>query len=176
MQMLAAGGMPIVVDDARAPDEDNPHGYFEDARVKRLPVTAAWLGQACGRAVKIVSPLLPHLPPAFAYRVVFTRRNLHEILASQRTMLARRGTLPTAEEDARIMALCERHLEQIETWLAQQPHVQVLAVELADLLARPAVQAAHVAAFLGGGLDVEAMARAVDARLYRHRKSSGTGA
>ena len=47
---------------------------------------------------------------------------------------------------------------------------RVLEVPFVDLIALPAVQAARVAAFLGGGLDVHAMAQAVDVRLYRHRR------
>jgi len=34
MQMLRAGGVPIAADDVRAPDEHNPHGYFEFEAVK----------------------------------------------------------------------------------------------------------------------------------------------
>ena len=29
MQMLKAGGMPVVTDNIRKPDEDNPRGYYE---------------------------------------------------------------------------------------------------------------------------------------------------
>jgi len=101
---------------------------------------------------------------------VFALRDLDEVLASQHAMLARHGAAPAPDEDARVRALCERHLEQVRAWLLQQPHVRVLEVPFVDLIALPAVQAARVAAFLGGGLDVHAMAQAVDVRLYRHRR------
>jgi len=171
IRLLAAGGMPVVADAARPPHEDDPYGWFEEPRGGQPPVTAAWLGQARGRAVGIVSPLLPHLPSTLAYRVVFAKRDLREILAAQHTAHARRGTPPPPADDARILALCERHLEQIDAWLAAQEHVRVLDVEFADVLAMPAVQAARLAAFVGGGLDVEAMARAVDPRLHRQGRS-----
>ena len=29
MQMLQAGGMPLLIDDLRPPDADNPNGYWE---------------------------------------------------------------------------------------------------------------------------------------------------
>ncbi|MCA9511706.1 MAG: hypothetical protein KC560_13435, partial [Myxococcales bacterium] len=34
MQMLAAGGVPLLVDDARPPDASNPRGYLEYAPVR----------------------------------------------------------------------------------------------------------------------------------------------
>ncbi|MCX7939873.1 MAG: hypothetical protein N2545_10625, partial [Thermoflexales bacterium] len=37
MAMLAAGGIPPLTDNIRAPDQNNPKGYYEFERVKRLP-------------------------------------------------------------------------------------------------------------------------------------------
>ena len=92
MQMLEAGGMETVTDGQRAPDADNPKGYYELERVKRLKEDHAWLAEAEGKALKVVSMLLYDLPADFRYRVLFMERDLDEILSSQRTMLARRGT------------------------------------------------------------------------------------
>src|SRR6266542_5974530 len=36
MQMLGAGGLPLMTDDARAPDASNPAGYFELEAVNDL--------------------------------------------------------------------------------------------------------------------------------------------
>src|SRR4029077_10320628 len=61
MQMLAAGGQPVLTDGLREADTDNPLGYFEYEPVKQLHRDARWFQHAEGKAVKIVSPLLPHL-------------------------------------------------------------------------------------------------------------------
>ena len=53
MQMLAAGGMPVLTDGERDPDPDNPRGYFEFAPVKRTAQDARWLAGARGKAVKV---------------------------------------------------------------------------------------------------------------------------
>jgi hypothetical protein len=37
MQMLAAGGMQVLTDGERTADPDNPRGYYEWERIKRLP-------------------------------------------------------------------------------------------------------------------------------------------
>ena len=62
MQMLAAGGLDSLTDNIRIADEDNPGGYFELERVKQLETDKAWLEEAKGRAVKLISALLKHLP------------------------------------------------------------------------------------------------------------------
>jgi predicted AAA+ superfamily ATPase len=70
MQMLAAGGMDVVSDGLREPDEDNPRGYLEFEPVKNLLKDSKWLFEARGRPVKIVAPLLAALPPGLACRVI----------------------------------------------------------------------------------------------------------
>lgn len=91
MQMLRAGGMTLLTDRVRPPDEDNPRGYYEFEPVKQTASDPAWLKAAQGKAVKMVFRLLVDLPPDYAYRVVLMTRKLEEVLASQRVMLARSG-------------------------------------------------------------------------------------
>ena len=43
MQMLAAGGMGVLSDALREPDEDNPRGYLEFEPVKNLLKDSTWL-------------------------------------------------------------------------------------------------------------------------------------
>jgi hypothetical protein len=171
MRMLDAGGMPVLTDAVRGADDDNPRGYFEFERVKRLAEDKEWVALAEGRAVKVISFLLAELPPGRAYRVLFVRRALPEVLASQRAMLARRNAAPADPEadDRRMAALYRKHLLQVRGWLAARPEIQVLFVDHGSAIARPADTARAVAAFLGGGLDVGAMAAAVDPGLHRQR-------
>lgn len=169
MKMLEAGGLPPLTDHIRSADEDNPRGYYEFERVKKLKEDRAWLPEARGRAVKVISALLAHLPADYEYRVIFMRRNMSEILASQRQMLIRRGQPADAISDAEMAALFDKHLRQIETWLAGQPNMRALYVNYNELVAAPLAGAQRVNAFLGGRLDVEAMAAAVDPSLHRQR-------
>ena len=50
MQMLQAGGMPLLIDDLRMPDADNPNGYWEYEPVKRLQQDSSWIPKAEGRS------------------------------------------------------------------------------------------------------------------------------
>ena len=154
MQMLAAGGMPLLADSQRAPDEDNPRGYFEWERIKRLSQQPDCLAEAEGKAVKITSPLLWALPPNRTYRVVFMRRPLTEVLRSQTAMIA----------------ALEAHLRQVSAWLERQPHIQVCWVDYHRVLEYPRGEAERIQGFLEVPLDIEAMAQQVDPSLYRQRE------
>ena len=91
MRMLAVGGIAPLTDGVRVPDTDNPHGYYEYEPVKRTKADDSWLGQAAGRAVKMVHLLLRDLPADRSYRVILMRRDLTEMVTSQRRMLERLG-------------------------------------------------------------------------------------
>ncbi len=169
MRMLQAGGVPLLTDGERTADADNPHGYFEYEPVKALKRDASWLPQARGKAVKIISELLPALPPDLPYRVLFMRRDLHEILASQRQMLRRRGKPTDARADTELAHLFAAHVQQVQQWLAQQPHIAMLEVSYNALLDQPQPQIAAINQFLGGNLDTTRMAQMIDHQLYRQR-------
>jgi hypothetical protein len=170
MQMLRAGGMPLLTDAMRPPDADNPSGYLEYAPVLRTATDASWVAQAPGKAVKVVYALLRQLPPGFEYRVLWMRRRVDEVIASQERMLARRGApAGAALSRERLAAVFAAQLAETETWLAQQPSFRVLALDYNEMVAAPQTAARAIDAFLGGGLDLEAMMGAVDPLLYRRR-------
>ncbi|HRN68903.1 MAG TPA: sulfotransferase [Promineifilum sp.] len=175
MKMLEAGGIPPVTDELREADEDNPKGYYEFERVKQMDQgDTRWVVEARGKVVKVISALLKHLPPGEQYRVVFVRRNMPEILASQRKMLIRRGEDPDKMDDAQMALLFEKHLKQIDEWLKGQPNFRVLYVHYSDVLADPRPQIAKINEFLGDNLNTQAMIQAIDPKLYRNRQADKT--
>ncbi len=170
MQMLQAGGMPLLIDDRRPADADNPNGYWEYEPVKRLQQDNSWMHQAEGQAVKVVSALLPYLPPQYTYKIIFMQRPMPEVLASQATMLERRGAPSGQAEEQTLGTVFAQHLDYTERWLAMQQHMTMLPVHYHETIIDPAVMARRVAQFLDLPLAVEEMARAVDPRLYRQRR------
>ena len=170
MKMLAEGGLALLTDGVRAADESNPEGYYEFEKVKQLDkaVDLSWLNQAQGKAVKIISFLLPNLPDTLDYRVLFMHRDLHEVIASQNRMLVKRGE-PAGADDDRMMTLFNEHVKKIKQVIATRPCFDIIDIDHHDVLNQPIQQATRINDFLGGGLDVERMAAAVDQRLYRNR-------
>jgi hypothetical protein len=170
MRMLEAGGVPIVTDGVRAADESNPHGYFEDERVKELDkaVDKSWLRDARGKALKIISFLLRDLPAANNYRVIFMKRSLDELLASQDAMLRARGEPADAPRETLAKAY-DRHLREVRLLLRDRPQFDVLELDHREVLDTPLEQARRIADFLGQPLDPRRMAEAVDPSLHRNR-------
>ncbi|MCS7040374.1 MAG: sulfotransferase [Anaerolineae bacterium] len=169
MKMLEAGGLPILSDGLRAADPDNPEGYYEFERVKQLDKgDTAWLAEAEGKAVKVISALLQHLPPSYQYRVIFMNRRMAEVLASQRKMLARRGERSDVD-DAQLAVILEKHLRQVKQWLSTQPQFRVLEVDYNAMLADPQPYVRQINRFLDGVLDEARMAEVVNPSLYRNR-------
>jgi hypothetical protein len=170
MKMLAAGGLEVVADGIRTADEDNPRGYFEDERVKALGESQdkRWLRRARGRAVKVISYLLKDLPPDNNYKVIFLRRDLREVLASQSKMLERRNE-ENGAADEQMLEIFESHLWRIDYLFRHAPQFDRLDLRYAEVVAEPRRAAERINAFLGGRLDVEKMVEAVDPQLYRNR-------
>jgi hypothetical protein len=174
MKMLQAGGMELAADDIRTADEDNPKGYFEYERVKELDKQAekAWIGEFRGKAIKIISFLLRDLPADYHYKVIFMRRHLEEVIASQNKMLVRRGEPTDEAHDAKMIQSYRIHLRKVGFMLANESHFSFLDVDYRDVLERPGEHAARIRRFLGQDLDVARMAEAVDRQLYRNRRES----
>ena len=169
MQMLSAGGMSALTDEKRTADESNPRGYFEFEPVKRLRADQAWLDEARGRVVKIIHLLLRELPAdgRFIYRVIFMKRPLDEILASQRVMLEREGK--KSADAAMLRKVFQQQMADTESFLSSHVGFSYLPIEYHDVVRSPLDSAQKIQSFLGRDLDLEAMARAVDPGLYRQR-------
>ncbi|HRQ36531.1 MAG TPA: sulfotransferase domain-containing protein [Chloroflexota bacterium] len=173
MKMLEAGGIPPLTDQIRAADDDNPKGYYEFERVKQLDKgDTAWVAEARGKAVKVISQLLRHLPADQEYRVIFMRRNMDEILASQKKMLVNRGEDPNRVSDEELTRLFEKHLAQVTQWLEQQPHIKTLYLHYSEVLADPRPAADQINGFLDGRMNTQAMVASVDPTLYRNRQQT----
>gem|GEM_PF-122653 len=170
MKMLEAGGMQLLVDNIRTADEDNPRGYYEFERARKIQHDQSWLEDAKGKAVKIISELLKHLPQGYTYKVIFMHRKMEEILASQRQMLIRRGEPTNEVGDGRLAELYRRHLKRVEAWMDEQPDIKVIAVSYNEVLENPVEHAERINRFLGNTLTVENMVVVVDQTLYRQRR------
>jgi hypothetical protein len=170
MQMLNAGGVPIAADHTRAPDDHNPRGYFELEAVKTIHESGdlTWLGDVSGKAIKIVSYLLGWLPESHDYLLLFMRRRLAEVVASQSKMLVDQPVGDIVDLQ-RTIDLYSRHLQDVTQLIAARRCFKALDVEYAQVLADARREAGRVATFLGLALDTDAMAAAVDRRLYRNR-------
>ncbi|MFC1997427.1 sulfotransferase family protein [Chloroflexota bacterium] len=170
MKMLEAGGISPLTDHIRSADDDNPKGYYEYERAKKLREgDTAWIPEAEGKAVKLIGALLVHMPAGYTYRVLFMRRDMSEILASQAKMLENRGEDNKADDET-MAALFSKHVKQVEDWMDNQPNLEYIDVDYNATLKDPTPIIKKINLFLGGELDETAMLGVVDPKLYRQKK------
>ena len=172
MQMLKAGGMSIVTDHIKQPDEDNPRGYYEYEKVKDIRTDNSWLKNCHGKAVKMVSALLHYLPKDKKYRVIFMLRNMEEMFESQTAMLQRLGGEEAGISQEEMCEKLEKHLLTVKDWIARQKNIQVTYIDYNKVIQNPRRHASLVSQFLKGQVNVEKMSTVVDGSLYR-KKSKG---
>ncbi len=145
MRMLALAGVPVLTDGMRPADAANPSGYFEWEPIKRLGAEPSLIARAEGKAVKVVSALLANLPPGRDYEVIFMRRDVHAILSSQETMIARNGGTPIRLDATEL----ERHIAATLARTRGEPRMRLLEIGYDDLLERPETEVARLVDFIG---------------------------
>lgn len=173
MSMLHAGGLEVMADGIREADIDNPKGYFEDERVKDLEsmTDKSWIQKGRGKVLKVISFLLKDLPKDNRYCIVFMRRDLDEILASQNKMIEHRGA-DDSTDDSVMKELYRSDIARARVLHQRTATIRMVEVKYTNVINDPISVASTVNEFLGGSLDETAMAAVVDPSLYRNRSTS----
>ena len=157
MQILEAGGMPLLTD----------IGTYEFEPVNRTRHDCSWVQQAPGSAVKVIYALLRHLPAGFEYRLVLMRRDPEEVPFSHTVMLRRIGTPGVAPLPDRMANAFAADLASVLAEIALRPEFQLLEVDFRDCLQDPVGVSARLNSFLGGKLNAERAARVPDPGVQR---------
>ena len=174
MKMLESGGMEILTDSERAADIDNPKGYFEYERIKDLEkeTDKSYVREGRGKVLKVICFLIKDLPDDNDYRVIFMRRDLDEVLASQNKMIHRLGTTDTTATEAAMKEAYRNDIVRTRLLCKNRPNFELIEIGYKPTIEDPAATARSVNAFVGGHLDEAAMREAVDGSLYRNRGKS----
>jgi predicted AlkP superfamily phosphohydrolase/phosphomutase/tetratricopeptide (TPR) repeat protein len=172
MQILVAAGRQSLTDSKRAADEDNPLGYFEFEKATDLAKDTSWLQHARGKVVKIVAQLLPHLPANEHYQIIFMERDLTEVIASQKAMLARQNRRGAELDEQRLRDTYNTQLSRIQAQLARRPDVRLLKVNFSDLVVDPLTEVNALGEFLGEPFNSHAAAGAIRPDLHRQKAVS----
>jgi len=167
MQILHAGGVPVSFDDSRLSDQSNPKGYYELAGgkiINKLMDGTFPLEDYKGKSVKITAYGLKYLPKG-NYRIIYSERNIEEILDSMEKMA---GIKDKNREETR-EAFIKLNL-MIKKQITSRDDMEVLLVNYNKILSNPREDIKKIQEFLGLPEDViDKMIKVVDDKLYRQR-------
>ena len=167
MQILHAGGVPVSFDDSRLSDRSNPKGYYELAGgkiINKLMDGTFPLEDYRGKSVKITAYGLKYLPKG-NYRIIYSERNIEEILDSMEKMA---GIKDKNREETR-EAFIKLNL-MIKKQITSRDDMEVLLVNYNKILSNPREDIKKIQEFLGLPEDViDKMIKVVDDKLYRQR-------
>ena len=169
MQILQAGGLPMAYDhSSRPPDDDNPKGYFElegGKIISRLMDQTFPLEEYRGKFIKITAYGLKFLPPG-KYKIIYSQRNLEEILDSMEKMAKIKDT---ERDDTRIVFT--KLNDMIIQMIAKREDADVLFVNYNAIVSAPEENIKKIYDFLDSeDIDYEKMLAVVDEKLYRKRR------
>lgn len=169
MQMLQQGGMELLTDGVREADENNERGYFEYEKVKGMQSDNKWMGEADGKAVKIIAQLLPFVPPKKQYSILYMVRPIEQVIASQRKMLNNQGQQGAKLSLEQLTQVYTTQTRRVQNWLTARK-IPCMYVYYPQVLSEPFTIAEAIQPFLNIDLDTDLMASVVDVSLW-HQQS-----
>jgi len=169
MQMLHAGNVPVAFDDKLRPsDQNNPKGYFElegGKIINRLMNRTFPFNQYKGKFIKITAYGLKYLPPG-KYTIIYSERNMEEILDSMEKMTEIKDTDRKETKDIFL-----KLNNMIKNQIKNREDINVLFVNYNNILTNPKSNVKNIQKFLQiPERDYTKMIEKVDKRLYRQRR------
>ena len=168
MNVLGKGGVELFIDNTREANVDNPKGYFEEQRVKKLNEDNSWLEESKGKALKVVSPLLPFLDLNYSYLIIFMKRDIDEIILSQKKMMIRREISAPSSDDEEIKNTLEESLAFTDSWLKGKKNIKKVDIFYKALVSNPVESLKPISAIIEN-FNLNESIKVIDQNLYRNR-------
>lgn len=169
MQILRAGDIPISHDNTRPADESNPRGYYELAGgkiINRLMEGSFTLTNHKGKFIKVTSFGLKYLPPG-KYKIIYSERNIEEILDSMEKMI---GEKDPDREATKISFIKLNNM--IKEYVENREDIDILFINYNSILSHPKENISKIIKFLGAPeYLLDKMIETVDKKLYRQRRT-----
>jgi len=166
MQVLYMGGAKVAFDKSRTPDYHNPKGYYElegGKIINRLMEGTFPFEKYDDKFVKITAYGLKFLPPGH-YKIIYMMRDLDEVMDSMEKMS---GPIDREKEKPVFEKLNSFSINLMK----KREDIEYIIVNYRDVINDTVKEIERINEFLGGMLNVESAAQAVDPTLYRNIKN-----
>jgi len=169
MQILKAGGLLIGFDESRSANDSNPKGYYElegGKIINRLIDGNFPLEKYRGKFIKITAFGLKFLPPG-KYKIIYSERNIEEILDSMEEMMGKKDL----NRDATKQAFVKLN-NMIKQQIRKRKDIEHIIINYNQTISNPKSNINKIADFLNLSEKTQSkMMTAIDSRLYRQRRN-----
>jgi len=170
MQILQAGGIPIAFDTKRQSDENNPKGYYElegGKIINKLMDGTFPFEKYKGKFIKITAYGLKYLPLG-NYKIIYTGRNIDEILDSMEKMTGEKDESRKETKD-----VFTKLGNMIKKLITNRNDIKVLFINYNEIISNPEQNIKKMVNFLGlSDKDLDQMIKSIDKKLYRQRRTT----
>ena len=101
--------------------------------------------------------------------MLFRSRDLAEVIASQKVMLARQGRHGADLEERQLLETYAAQVRRVRNQIARRPEIRMLVVNYTHLLEDPGMGVGRIALFLGEPFDRVAGAESIRPELRRQK-------
>jgi len=167
MQILKEGGFPIIYDDERMPDKNNPRGYYElygGKIISKILKKQFNPSLYYDSAIKITCYGLPLLPNG-NYHILYIERDIDEVCNSQDRIV---GNLGVNIDRKRLRELLFKMNEDVKYKIEKRGDMKVLYIKHNNFFTYPRTEIEKISDFLGG-IDIDKAINAIDKDLYRNK-------
>jgi hypothetical protein len=168
MQIIKAGEIPVSFDKSRPADISNPRGYYElegGKIINKLADNTFRLEAYKGKFIKITAFGLKFLPLG-NYKIIYSERNIEEILDSMEKMIGKKDENRDETRDAFI-----KLNRLIKKLIQDREDIDVLFVNYNTMILDPTEDIGKIIRFLGLSEKLtKKMIKAIDNKLYRQRR------
>jgi hypothetical protein len=171
MQILHSGGIPILCDNEVLPDESNPRGYFEYSPVKNSFKDISWIPQAHGKAVKVITQLIPCIKTDVKIKIIFMERELKEVIQSQHKMILQKNNKTSQSNlfDQKLIDTYTAQISKVEDWIQEKSQIEYIKIKYNQLINNPKYSIEQINTFLSIELNMNKIIEVIDPNLYRNK-------
>ena len=136
MQILAAAGLPMLVDDVRKADEYNRNGYYEYSKVSAMKLDQSILKDAVGKCLKVYAAYIPNLPKKYNYKFIIMDRPMSALFPSLQRKYNRRDDFLEATKINQLESVFEKSIHHI----SKLPNAEFVSIGFDELIDHPATE------------------------------------
>ena len=168
MKVLIEGGIEGYYEDKK--NKFNPNGFYESAELSKIKdIDSKNIDFLCGKVIKMLPWFFEYLYEDYDYKIIFMRREIEEIIMSQKLMYFEKDSIRNLSRKYMKMKL-EKDIDNYINILENKRNVSLLFVNYNDLMNNSEIEIKKIINFIPEiNFNINKMLSVPDKDLYRNR-------